>query len=255
MMRGFYTATSGVLSQQKTIDVIANNITNVQTAGFKKDTLETSTFDDLLISKYEGINASNDKTVKNLSHASLVRYADSLYTNYEQGGIDNTGNPFDICIYGDGFFTLQDSDGNTLLSRRGQFALDSEGYLCTPGAGQLMGTNGPIKVNTSEFTVTSGGAVFVNDTYVDTIKMTFPNDVHKLVKYKEGYYIDTDPEKQTTGNIKGELKQNYIETSNVEITKEITDMMASSKLYQSCTQVIKMFDTLNQKAITEVSRV
>lgn len=275
MSRGFYTAASGVLTQQRTINVIANNIANVRTAGYKKDTLETTTFDDFLVSKYEKINATNDSTVKNLSQASFVRYADSLYTDYEQGPIEETGNPFNICIYGDGFFTLSDpnaeqsenvgegeGDGenatataNTILTRRGEFALDDEGYLSVPGVGRLMGMDGPIQVGTSEFEVTQGGAVFVDGNYIDTIKMTYPKDVHSLVKYQEGFFLDTDPENQTTGIIEGELKQNYVEGSNVEITKEITDMMASSKLYQSCTQIIKMYDTLNQKAISEVSRV
>ena len=108
MFKGFYNLTSGMLTQGKNLDVIANNMSNVATAGFKTDRYTFSTFQDVMWKRVGNM----DRKYTDLGNQSWITAPSKLYTDYEQGAIEETGQPLDFAIEGDGFFALENRDGS-----------------------------------------------------------------------------------------------------------------------------------------------
>ena len=249
MISGLYTATSGLLSQKKSIDVMSNNLANSRTAGFKEDTLITSSFGDEMSYRLEqGTNGVE------IGNTNLGRKADQIFTSYDQGVVEQTDRELDFAIEGDGFFTLQGADGTLGITRDGRFSLDTNGYLSGADGSLVLGQNGPIMVGQANFYADESGKIYVNDNYVDTLKITCPADLTTLVKKKEGVFIDTNPSNESV-QFNGGIIQGAIEASNVDMTKQMSDIIASSRAFQACSQLVKMMDQVLQKSVNEVGRL
>ena len=129
MFKGFYNLTSAMLTHQNNLNVIGNNMVNISTAGYKQDRYVASTFDDVMYSRV----TVNESSGTEIGRQSYIRAASEIYTDYSQGTPEPTDLPLDFAIVGDGFFAVQDPDGNIGYTRMGNFSLDEEGYLCLPG--------------------------------------------------------------------------------------------------------------------------
>ena len=131
MIRGLYTAISGMITQEAKQDVITNNLANANTVGFKQDNLAAKQFDDVLISNCDKI--SGGKNVKtNIGTLSLGSGIDEVKTDFTQGMIESTDKSTDFAIDGRGFFEVSRNDGvatNTYYSRDGHFHVNTAGYL------------------------------------------------------------------------------------------------------------------------------
>ena len=134
MFKGFYNLTSSMLTHQQNLNVIANNMVNISTAGYKQDLYTASTFDDVMYSRM----GNKHNTGQEIGRQSYIRAASRIYTDYTQGILEPTGIALDFAIHGDGFFAVQDPDGGIAYTRMGNFSLDDEGYLCLPGYGQVL---------------------------------------------------------------------------------------------------------------------
>ncbi|SDN19600.1 flagellar hook-basal body protein [Acetanaerobacterium elongatum] len=253
MFRGFYTLASGMLTQQRTLDTISNNVANVKTAGYKRKILTSSTFDQQLIARIQ----TNDN--KKLGKGCIVRYADKVYTDYNQSGLTDTESPFDIALVGDGFFKVENVNSEKpLLTRNGSFSVDEEGYLISSNGSRLLGEGGPIQVGGGDFVVDEGGYVYVGteDSPVDRIGIAYPADTKNLTTYSEGYYIDNNPD-----NAQNEEKvystaflQGKIESSNVDMSEETSSLMETSRTFQTYSQALKIVDKINAKSVTEIAK-
>ncbi|MEG1683263.1 MAG: flagellar hook-basal body complex protein, partial [Oscillospiraceae bacterium] len=154
MFKGFYNLTSGMLTQGRNLDVVANNMTNVSTAGYKADRYTASTFQNVLISRVGNKDKSNPAELGNQSY---VLASSRLYTDYTQGSMEDSGLPLDFAIDGEGFFAV-DSPGGRAYTRAGNFALDNEGYLCLPGVGRVLDAGEqPIRLMTDKITADDRG--------------------------------------------------------------------------------------------------
>ncbi|MFA9379949.1 MAG: flagellar hook-basal body protein [Acetanaerobacterium sp.] len=256
MVRGFYTLASGMLTMQRKLDTISNNVANVQTAGYKKKLLTSSTFDRQLLARIE---TENNKMI---GKGAIVRYADELHTDYSQSSLSETDIPFDIALVGDGFFRLESPDETIetpLLTRNGHFMLDDEGYLALSGGGRVLGESGPIQVITGKFAVDDDGYVYVegDDSPVDRISLAFPTDNTNLTVYAEGLYIDNNPEQAEFGDTaySTSFMQGKIENSNVDMAEETAALMEASRTFQTYSQAIAIVDKINAKSVTEIGRV
>lgn len=233
MIRGFYTAGSGMVTQSRRLDVIGDNMANARTAGFKKDHAVATTFSERIL---EG----------NLGTISLGRTIDKVSTNFSQGTVEESGNPFDLAIEGEGFFALEQADGTAMYTRNGKFALDSEGYLVSTGGGRLMGENGTIKVDSSEFTVSADGTVSVDGKKIDKITIYNPESTENMTKQSAGLFTDVAG---TQKPFAGQIKQGAIESSNTDMMQEMIDMMGSQRSFQACSQIVKMIDSTLAKTV------
>ena len=133
VFKGFYNLTSGMLTQQRNLNVVANNLTNISTAGFKSSKYTSSTFDDVMYTRV----GNKIKNYQDIGRLSYIRATSQIYTDYTQGVMEPTGISLDFGIEGRGFFALQRQDGSVVYTRAGSFSLDNDGYLWFDNYGRV----------------------------------------------------------------------------------------------------------------------
>jgi len=249
MSRGFYTLASGMITQQRKIDVSSNNVANLNTAGYKKEQAITSNFGSLLINKYKqnGINEEAEP----INNVSLIRAVTENNTIHSQGVLEETGNITDFAIVGPGFFAI-DNEGQVLYTRNGSFNIDEEGYLYLAGLGRVQGEFGDIYVEKDNFGFLEDGSIIVEGEIVDKIAVFDFLDYNDLNKYGEGMFIsDAEPDLAEYLVIRNKT----LERSNVEVTEELTNIISSQRALQTAAQALKIYDSINDKAVNEIGKV
>lgn len=249
MFKGYYNLTSGMLTQQRNLNVIANNMTNVSTAGFKSNRYTSSTFNEVMYSRV----GNKDKQYSDIGTQSYIRATSDIVTNYEQGALEPTGIPLDFAIEGEGFFAIRNQAGDTYYTRSGNFSLDEEGYLCLNGFGRVVGFNGgEILLQTDKITGDSFGRLYAdNGRLLGRIGVYTFDDTAVLEYNEEGFFTGAEGQVMETPK----LHWRMLERSNVDMVKEMTEMLTSQRAFQSAAQVSKIYDQLMTKATTEIGRV
>ena len=250
MFRGFYQLTSGMLSQGRRLDVIANNMTNVSTAGYKADRYTDSTaFREVMLSRVGNKDKVNTEEIGPYAY---ILAPDQLYTDYTQGSLEETELPLDFAIEGDGFFAIE-WNGQVAYTRAGSFNLDDEGYLALPSVGRVIGKNGQIRIGTDKIDIDSYGRIRSEDgrTNYGQIAVVDFNNYDNLEKGGNGVFYTNEQATATNG----QMLWKYLERSNVNAVQEMVNMMSSQRALQSASQVLKMYDQIMGKAVTEIGRV
>lgn len=247
MMKGFYTAASGLINRTTVVSTIGNNIANSNTAGYKKDEVILKTFGEEMNYRL------SDGEMIEIGGASSGIVSDEVYTQFEQGNIEMTQNPFDLALQGEGFFSVQLSDGSKGYTRNGQFKLNQEGYLTDLQGNLVLTDSGPLQLENSSIRVTSSGEVFSGDDSVGNLELSKPTDPTTLEKYGESIYIPKDDAEMTQAD--AIVKQGYIEGSNVDMIKEMADLIENSRAFQSCSQIIKMMDRIMERSVNDIARM
>ena len=247
MLQGLYNLTSGVLTQNRNLNVISNNMVNVSTPGYKKDTMVSSTFRDEVL--YRSGNKGQGGSAE-IGTVSRIRAAQETLVNYEQGAFEETGNPLDLAVATEGFFEIQGQNG-LMYTRNGSFILDDEGYLSLPGAGRVMGIGGEILLNNDRVNIDFEGNISDdNGVNLGRIRLVDFDNYDNLQRNKAGYFTGGNPRE-----VSGAFVQRTIEKSNVSVVDQMTSMMSSQRAIQSAAQVIKIYDQLLGKATTEIGRL
>lgn len=248
MFQGFYNLSSGMLTQNRNLNVISNNLANMLTPGYKRDVMISSTFQEELFSR----TGNQDRTnTEELNDIAMMRIATENVTDFTQGGLESTGNPLDFALLEDGFFQLQTQDG-VVYTRDGAFIIDEEGYLALPETGRVLGTNGPIYLGTDDVTLDESGFLRDKDNNVlGAFQIVTFEDPTQLVKAGNGTFTSDAAGIPTQVSI----QQKVLEYSNVDASREMVSMMESQRALQSAAQVIKIYDQLMSKAATELGRV
>ena len=249
MLKGFYNLTSGVLTHQKNLNVIANNMVNVSTPGFKQDRYTATTFDEVMFHRV----GNEDSRGPEIGQQSYIRATSEIYTDYTQGTLEPTGLPLDFAIQGEGFFALHNAAGETVYTRSGSFALDDQGYLCLPGFGRVLDAKGQeMHLTTDQITGDSEGNLYYNGGgYLGQIGVYTFADYEALERSDQGFF--TGQGAQPSEN--RDILHGYLERSNTDIVKQMTDMITYQRSLQSATQVMKMYDQIMTKATSEVGRL
>ncbi len=244
MVRGFYTLASGMITQNRVLDVISNNISNADTVGFKKSDMTTKAFGDLLIERVK--NGSRTP----IGHTTLMNTVDKTYTDYSQGGLNQTGRTLDFAINGSGFFGVQ-TDSGTVYTRSGSFNVDSDGYLVLKGKGRVLGRNGLIRPGTDDITSDDAGNILADGKNVGQLAVYTFADEDALKTTGEGVY--------TGGNAvllnDPKVLWKYTESSNVDMAQEMTNAISSQRELQSCSQALKMYDQILDEATTQIGKI
>lgn len=243
MNRGFYTAAQGMINQQRIIDAISNNVSNVNTAGYRKDEIVLNTFQEQLF-------LVNKRT--ETAGTSYQTYVDTSKTSLEQGLLTFTGNTFDVGMYGDMYFNIryeQDPEGRIFQTRNGQWGLDDEGFLWLDGAGRVQGQNGDIYLGTDQFLIDEWGVITdMEGNPIDQLMLTYiplEADVHK-----EGnnlFLYEGEPMELPEGE-EYVVVQGAYEKSNVDAVKEMTQAMEAHRMYEAASRIIRYFDSMNQES-------
>lgn len=259
MLRGYYTAASGMVTQEKKLNTFANNISNASTAGYKKDSLVSGVFGEHLAVR---MNAYQNVPHHPIGPGVFMQIIDEKYTDYEQGAFEQTDRPMDIAVAGEGYFVIGKDDGGEYLTRDGQFSLDEEGYLVLPGFGRVIGENGEINIGTSNFSVDRQGYIYVTPfdaepddepELLDRLLIVEPTDYETFDKADDKLFT-TDDYEQVTFEATS-IFQGRLERSNVNMAEEMTRVIASQRSLQTCSQIVKMYDDLADKINTQISRI
>lgn len=237
------------------MDVVANNIANVNTTGYKKDMVITRSFSEELMKRLDdpGYQFPHEKKVGNVSQGVFV---DDVYVDFSSGSLRNTGGPLNLAIVGSGFFAVQTTDGNgnpvEMYTRDGAFTQSVDGTLMTKEGNKVVGLNGDIVLEDGQISINQLGDVYVNDIFIDTIKMVDFEDTHTLRKTKDNLYTTTAESAVTA--FAGTIEQGVLENSNVNSVKEMVDIITVSRTYDANQRMITMHDTTLNRAVNDLGR-
>ncbi|GAM09675.1 flagellar basal-body rod protein FlgG [Geobacter sp. OR-1] len=257
MIRALWTAASGMQAQQTNIDVVANNLANVNTSGFKKSRAD---FQDLIYQNVKTTGAPSTNTTQipsgiQIGLGTKVAAVTKLFTS---GNINQTGNELDIAIEGEGFFQVQMPDGTTAYTRSGTWKKDSQGRVVTSD-GYPMTPEIVVPNNATQITIGNDGTVSVLQsgqtapTNVGTIQLaTFSNQTG-LSSIGKNLFMNTDSSgAATTGtpgqNGVGTLAQGFLEMSNVSVMEEMVQMIIGQRAYEINSKAVQTADEMLQQA-------
>lgn len=248
MNRGYYYAANGMILNQRKMDCIGNNLTNVSTAGYKRDTILTNTFDEQMI------------LVKHRSELSGIfthRYVDTSYTDLEQSNFEYSDSPFDVAIWGDVYFNVRTNypgaDSDIMLTRNGQWELDGEGYLVLGHSGRIQGENGDIYLGTKDFLIDVDGRIYLKDDdgqytqFVDRLRVSYINPDSDVKKFGANMFTEVEAS-EPPEDLRYDIIQGAVERSNVDWNYELNMLLQAHRMYEANSTILKIFDSLNQGA-------
>lgn len=257
MIRALWTAGTGMMSEQLTIDTIANNLANVNTTGFKKMRVE---FEDLLYQTMRSAGSSSSQGVQLPTGLQVGHGSRALATTkiFSQGDIQQTDNALDLVIEGDGFFQVQLPDGSTAYTRSGALKLDDTGRVVT-SEGYYLQPEITIPTGTTAIDIGSDGTVTVevagqsDPQEVGKIELAIFSNPAGLDNYGRGLYLQSgasgDPITTTPGTGgSGTIIQGSLEMSNVKVIEEMVNMIVAQRAYEVNSKAIQAADEMLQTA-------
>ena len=259
MIRGLYTAATGMNSMQHQIDVTSNNIANVNTTGFKQDRAE---FQDLM---YETLNYTAGKTSQNTVNPTGIDVGlgvrvSGIQKNFTEGDLKLTSNPLDLAIEGKGFFQITLPSGETAFTRNGTFKLNAEGSIVN-ASGYLLSPEIVVPDNVTDISIAKDGVVSAKDPQtgasVDLGQITIADFVNPagLTPLGDSLFMQSDAsgdilEGNPSTEQFGSVQQGMIELSNVRLVTEMVDLITAQRAYEANSKAITtadaMLDTVNR---------
>ena len=256
LIRGMYTAAAGSLVAQADADNIANNLANVSTSGFKRTLLQVQSGDTMDLSRMQTDPGSGDGNIIGghsvsvpIGTLGLGSQVFATPTAFDQGSTTETGNPFDIAINGNGFFTIQTPEG-IRYTRNGSFVRDGRGLLMTQDGNLVLGNNGAIAIPQGDTKIGTDGAISVNGSPVDKIKLTQFSDVNTLQKQGGSLFADTG--NQSSVDTTSTIDQGKIEQSNSNVVRSMVDLITAQRWFEANQKVIQTEAQATTQAITTV---
>lgn len=258
MVKGLYTAYSGLLNEQNRMDIMTNNLANATTVGFKKEGSTSQSFHDVLAVKIkdESIGLSN---VQRIGHNNPGVKIGENYTDYTQGSFRITNNTYDLALSGEGFFAIEFTnkagETSTKYTRAGQFTLNKEGYLVTQEGDYVLDVNNRrIRLDTLlDSAISQNGTISQNGRDVAQIQVVDFEDYDYLEKYGETYYEPVEGAKLTTSD--ASVNSGYLEMSNVQTVTEMVNLISITRAYETNQKIVQTIDDTLDIAVTQIGRV
>jgi flagellar basal-body rod protein FlgG len=245
MIKGIYAAASGMLAESLRTDATANNLANVNTAGFKKDAAVNKSFADMLISRI------NDGPVQPVGNVGTGAEVDEIVAIHTQGMMRHTGNPLDLAIEGQSYFAVETPAG-VRYTRNGAFARNSLGELTTADGHAVLAENGRLVVNGTSVTVSEEGIISVDGVEAGRLRLAEFTDEKQLIKEGSSLFRDAGAgQKQATGLV----RQETLEMSNVNAVGEMVNLINGYRAYEVNAKAVQAHDQLLDKAVNEVGTV
>ena len=254
MIRSLFTSATGMVAQQIEQDVIANNLANVNTVGFKKS---RTNFQDLMYQIFSKAGATSATGVQLPAGIEIGMGTKLISTQklFSQGDYQQTGNPFDWAIEGDGFFQIDDGDGNTVYTRAGSFKINKDGNICN-SEGLLLTPAISVPTGTVVITVDKSGQVTATDgkgtmTQIGQLQIaTFINPAG-LSSIGRNLFTKTDASgDEIIGDPgvenRGTISQYFLEMSNVNVVDEMVQMIVGQRAYEINSKAVTASDEMLQ---------
>jgi flagellar basal-body rod protein FlgG len=253
-----YTAATGMNSLETKLDVIANNMANINTTGFKRD---RANFEDLMYRNYKlpgTLDAANNPTPTGVK-VGLGARVQSVQSEFRQGAMQQTGKPLDVAIEGNGFFEVNDVSGTIVYTRAGNFSINAAGQLVIGSAqtGRVLTAGITVPPDATNVSINSNGQVMVqqpgsqNLNAVGQLNISTFINPEGLLKLGENLYVNTDASGQALSNIPGVngagmLRSGSLEASNVEPVQELIDLITTQRAFELNSQIVQAGDQILQ---------
>ena len=267
MDKGIYTALSGGLAKSRELELIANNLANTNTPGFKRD---TATFNEYLTElrrqdNVEGlqreIKSQTTLEGRPAGDKSFVE-VDGVYTSFRQGTVSPTGRDLDVALEGDGFFEVLTPSG-VYYTRAGNFSRSSEGKLVNINGLPILGTGGAtgqgpdartIQLGFGRIEVTEEGLVRQNGNVVAQLAVQEFHEPQWLEKAGNSLFKNTHPDNLKTEAVKTRVHAGNLELSNVNPVQEMTRLIEATRSYESHMQAVKSFQEIDSRTVNDLVR-
>ncbi|HYH02423.1 MAG TPA: flagellar basal-body rod protein FlgF [Bacillota bacterium] len=239
MIRGIYTAATGMVAEMNRLNIVANNLANVNATGFKSDQTTLSSFESLLLNAYDKSGVTPVGTL------GLGVQINPAYTDFSNGALTVTGSKTDLAIEGDALFSIE-APGGTRYTRAGNFTRDQDNFLVTQEGYKLLGEKGPIQV-AGDFQITTSGEVTQGGQVIDRLQLVATGGMQK-----EGETLYTAEDAQPAGNY--QVIQGSLEQSNVNAIRQMIEMINLSRSYETNQKALTAHDETLGKVVNELTR-
>ncbi|MBE5916879.1 MAG: flagellar hook-basal body protein [Pseudobutyrivibrio ruminis] len=267
MVKGLYTAYTGMVNEQRRLEVLTNNLANSNTTGYKKEGMVAQAFDERLAIKIKDTSTFANRP-EGIGYISLGTKIGETYTNWEQGAFQITDKPSDLAISGRGFFAIEFTNkaGETSVkyTRDGGFTVDNEGYLRTSDGDYVLNEEGALNTLYGEdyrvqidpnlpYGVAADGSISQDGEVVATIGLVDVSDYDYINKYGENLYDLIDGGQIVESE--GYIEQGMIESSNVNVVDEMVNMIQIARAYEAGQKMIQTEDSTLDKTVNNVGSV
>ncbi|OCA88858.1 flagellar hook-basal body protein [Pseudobacillus wudalianchiensis] len=277
MFRGFYTAASGMIAQQRRTEMLSNNMSNANTPGYKEDRSSLRAFPEMLLQRIDKASVP----VQNKGHIPLGRRVGALNTgvymqetkpDFSQGDMRETGLKTDVALLdvnipvnedtgqrGTVLFKIQGQDGVQRYTRNGNFTLDNAGFLTTASGHYVLDSAGNrIQLNSDNIAITENGQITEDGRPAGQIGLAFAENPNLLIKEGNGLLRlenGTLPDVAGRNDVQFQMKQGFLEGSNIDASRTMTDMMSAYRSFEANQKVLTAYDRSMEKAANEIGRV
>ena len=285
MLKGLYTAYTGMLNEQHRMDVLTNNLANATTNGFKKEGTTSEAFDTVLAYKIKDLSEPgnlprplatnravdeaelNNPLNENYLERRVTRTGLNLgvkigenYVDYSEGPIKETGNTLDLALSDRGFFAIEYTnkagETSTKYTRDGNFTMNLQGYLQTQDGDYVLDEDGQrIQMDPAlPISISRNGTITQDGTMVATIGITDFEDYNYLERFGENFFQPVEGavelDRGETG-VNTQIHQGYLEMSNISVVTEMVNMITLQRQYESNQKVITTYDETLEQAVTQ----
>lgn len=239
MYKGMYVAMTGAVLRSQEMDVIANNLANLNTSGYKKTSFSSYMYPiakDAAPQKAPLYPTARDMT-----------YFGEYKIDTSAGSIKSTGNPFDVAINGDGFLSVE-KNGKTYYTRNGALGRDKEGFLINAQGLKVMDIKGsPVKIEGNNIGFAGNGDIYADGKVIGTMKIANLKNVQNI---GDSLYSGNE-----TGTASGTVTQGSIEMSNSNAISEMVGMVTAVREYETAMKFIQNFNDLSQRTVTDIGKL
>ncbi len=245
MTNGLYTTAVGMVPQMYKQEIIANNLANINTTGYKKDGM---LFRKLLDAQlFPNLHDGDDGFVPDVQNTQL---------DFRQGPLLPTHSNFDVAIEGDGFFVVETPTGPA-LTRNGNFTVDADGQLTTNTGYIVLGEDGVIEIDekVEKIQISNDGDIYINNTRANKLMVQTVEDKSTLKKLGTGLFIPRDGNVDFIPVENVHIRQGYLEQSNVNPVEEMVDMLVTMRQFEAMQRSMNFHNETLGKAVNELGKV
>ncbi|RNC29537.1 MAG: Flagellar basal-body rod protein FlgG [Candidatus Dichloromethanomonas elyunquensis] len=256
MLRGLYSAASGMMLNDQQIESIKKNIESVTKPGYRTESERVTSFPRLLVNRIS--NSVSEPPIPETTPLGIMGtgvYADRKYYSGEHGEMRKTDTMTDMAINSEGYFTIDTLAGER-YTRNGHFQVDPSGMLRTAGGNLVLGENGPIGPLTTDFAVKLDGTIENNETHevIDRLRIVNIPQENLQKDSLADLFTSLQP---PAGAVREDIRidQGFIEEANVNFDSEMVKMIQVLRSYSANQKVVQTNDSLMQKAVNEIGKV
>ena len=264
MWRGLYIAASGMITETKHTDMIANNLANAATTGYKRDDMAIREFEPLLLRRINDHAADTDVTsfkgfrigmgAPVVGQLGLGSAVDEIATEHLQGAMQTTGNTYDLAISGLGYFVVNTIDGPR-YTRDGGFYRSTNGTLLNMRGQEVLSTRGrsiSIPANAQHVTVGSDGSIYADGAQIAQLDFVQFDGKNAVVKQGDNLYRPQGGAQPRPAT--GTIEQGMLEMSNTSVVTEMVELINNHRVYEAGSKAVQTQDSLLDKAVNDVGR-